>query len=112
MVDETTNAALASCGLVDVDLADSTVEVGYWVAPWARSRVVATAATRAVTKWAIGELGAQQVSLEAASTNIGSQQVALNAGFTRESVHRSKAARFGERHDMVLFSLLPGEEKS
>lgn len=110
VVNETTNAVLASCGLVDVDQADSTVEVGYWVAPWARGRGVATAATRAVTTWAIEELGAQRVSLEAASANIGSQQVALNAGFTREGVQRSKAARFGERHDMVLFSRLPGEE--
>ncbi len=109
VVDETTDAVLASCGLVDVDESDGTVEVGYWVAPWARGRGVATAATKAVTKWAIEELGAQRVSLEAASANIGSQQVALNAGFSREGVQRSKAARFGERRDMVLFSLLPGD---
>ncbi|MGO1694721.1 MAG: GNAT family N-acetyltransferase [Arthrobacter sp.] len=109
VVDETTDAVLASCGLVDVDPANSTVEVGYWVAPWARGRGVATAAARAVTRWAIEELGAQRVSLEAASANIGSQKVALNAGFTREGLQRSKTARSGERHDMVLFSLLPGE---
>lgn len=109
MVDETTNAVLASCGLVDVDQSDSTVEVGYWVAPWARRRGVATAATRAVTRWAIEDLGAQRVTLEAASTNYASQQVALDIGFTREGVQRSKAARLGERYDMVLFSLLPGE---
>lgn len=85
VVDETTNAVLASCGLVDVDQSDSTVEVGYWVAPWARGRGVATAATRAVTRWAIEELGAKRVTLEAASTNYASQQVALNAGFTAKA---------------------------
>lgn len=110
VVDETTGAVLASCGLVDVDESDCTVEVGYWVAPWARGRGVATAATKAVSRWAMEDLGAQRVSLEAASANIGSQRVALKAGFTREGVQRSKAARFGERHDMVMFSLLPGEE--
>ncbi|SJM59739.1 acetyltransferase [Arthrobacter rhombi] len=112
VVDESTDAVLASCGLVDVDQTNATVEVGYWVAPWARGRGVATAATKAVSRWAIEDLGAQRVSLEAASENHGSQQVALKAGFTREGIQRSKAARFGERHDMVLFSLLPGDGAS
>lgn len=72
-------------GWLNVDQPDSTVEVGYWVAPWARGRGVATAATRAVTRWAIEELGAKRVTLEAASTNYASQQVALNAGFTAKA---------------------------
>lgn len=109
VTDAATGAVLASCGLVDVDHSDSTAEVGYWVAPWARRQGVATAATRAVTWWATTDLGARRVSLEAAAGNYGSQQVAADAGFTREGVHRSKAARFDERYDMVMFSFLPGD---
>ncbi|MBG6192483.1 RimJ/RimL family protein N-acetyltransferase [Arthrobacter sp. CAN_A212] len=109
VVSEETGAVFASCGLVDVDDSDSTVEVGYWVAPWARRRGVATAAAGGVARWAIEDLGAQRVTLEAAAVNHGSQQVALNAGFTHEGVQRSKAARFDERYDMVLFSLLPAD---
>lgn len=109
VVSEASDAVLASCGLVDVNQSDSAVEIGYWVAPWARRRGVATAATKAVARWAVEELGAKRVTLEAASVNHGSQQVALNAGFTREGLQRSKAARFDERYDMVLFSLLPSE---
>lgn len=108
---EATDEVLAACGLVDVNEDDRTVEVGYWVAPWARGRGVATAATQALSQWALGELGARRVSLEAAAGNHGSQRVALHAGFTREGVQRSKAERFGERRDMVLFSLLPGEAR-
>ncbi|WP_372698104.1 GNAT family N-acetyltransferase [Arthrobacter sp. JSM 101049] len=112
VADEATDGVLAACGLVDVNEEDCVVEVGYWVAPWARGRGVATAGTRALSGWALRDLGAQRVSLEAAVGNLGSQRVALNAGFTREGVQRSKAERFGERHDMVLFSLLPGEAQT
>ncbi|WP_417215936.1 GNAT family N-acetyltransferase [Arthrobacter sp.] len=111
VVEAATDGVLGACGLVDINEDDGVVEVGYWVAPWARGRGVATAATRTLSRWALEELGAHRVSLEAATGNLASQRVALASGFTREGVQRSKAQRFGERLDMVLFSLLPGEAR-
>ena len=41
--------------------------------------------------------------------NAASQRVAEKAGCTREGVLRSYFAAHGERHDCVMYSLLPGE---
>ncbi len=109
VVNGDTDEVLASCGLVRVDDADSVVEIGYWVAPWARRQGVATAAAHALSRWAIAELGAARVVIEAATANEASQRAALGAGFVSEGIQRSKAQRFNERDDMALFSLLPSD---
>jgi RimJ/RimL family protein N-acetyltransferase len=109
VVDPVDNCLLGSCGLVGIDEPGCVVEVGYWVARWARRRGIATAATRSVTEWAIHSLGARRVVLEAAVGNIASQQVARAAGFVREGIQRSETSRFGESLDMVLFSVVPSD---
>jgi RimJ/RimL family protein N-acetyltransferase len=41
--------------------------------------------------------------------NPASQRVAEKAGYTREAVLRSWADQRGERVDLIMYSLLPGE---
>ena len=105
---------LGSCGVVDWDRRDHVATIGYWVAEQARRQGVATAAARLVCRWAFEELGALRVELEAATENPGSNGVARALGFTLEGTRRSAAsatrgARGGERFDMNLYGLLPGE---
>jgi RimJ/RimL family protein N-acetyltransferase len=84
--------------------------IGYWMAPQARGRGRTTAALRALSRWAIEELGLGRVELATDLDNIASQRVAEKAGFQREGVLRAMLpTRDGTRRDGVMFSLLPGE---
>ena len=81
-------------GVIDlkhVSWAAKLAEVGYWVAPWARGRGVASGATRALALWAIGSHGFERVELFAATGNAASQRAAEKAGFVREGVARNAA---------------------
>jgi RimJ/RimL family protein N-acetyltransferase len=81
-------------------------EVGYWTAPWARGRGVASAATRLVARWGLQELGLNRVELFADVDNTASQRVAEKAGFLREgTARRARPLRDGTGRDMALFSL-------
>jgi RimJ/RimL family protein N-acetyltransferase len=80
-------------------------EVGYWTAPWARNRGVASRGTALVTRWGLEQLGLNRVELVADVQNVASQRAAEKAGFVREGVTRlARPDRHGTPHDMVLFS--------
>ena len=96
-------------GVIDlkhVDWAVKVAEVGYWVAPWARGRGVASQATRALAEWAIRDHGFERVELFAATGNAASQRAAEKAGFVPEGVARNAGYVHDGRVDMVLFSLV------
>ncbi|HEX8632193.1 MAG TPA: GNAT family protein, partial [Catenuloplanes sp.] len=101
-----TDRLLGGIGLDRVAPARQQAEVGYWVAPWARRRGVATAAVRTLSSWAFaGEL--RRLELVTDWENTASQRVALAAGFHREGVRRGAApARDGGRGDFVAFARL------
>ncbi|MFY1690243.1 GNAT family N-acetyltransferase [Plantactinospora sp. WMMB782] len=82
--DAATGELLGSCGLVGIDPALRSGEVGYWTAPQARGRAVAVRATRAVSRWALTELGLRRIVWQAEVGNHASRLVALRAGFTVE----------------------------
>ena len=84
-------------------------EVGYDLFPRGRGRGIATRAVRLVAAWAFGELGVQRVELRVHPDNHASQRVAERAGFRREGVERSSRRLYDERHDCVVFSLLPSD---
>ena len=99
-------------GVIDlkhVNWASKVAEVGYWVAPWARGRGVASDATRALARWAIRDHGFERVELFAAMGNIASQRAAEKAGFMREGVARNAGYVHDGRVDMALFSLIPDD---
>jgi RimJ/RimL family protein N-acetyltransferase len=84
-------------------------EIGYWVAPWARSRGVATAATRALTDYAFAA-GYGRLQLRTEHENTSSQRVAIAAGYVREGVQRGSApTRTGDRHDLIVWARLTGD---
>jgi ribosomal-protein-serine acetyltransferase len=95
-------------GLTRAAWASGRVEIGYWVAPWARRQGYAVEATGALAAYAFAK-GLHRVELLAATGNVASQRVAERAGFTREGVLREVLVVPGGRSDAVLFSLLRGE---
>jgi RimJ/RimL family protein N-acetyltransferase len=84
--------------------------IGYWTAPGARRRGVASKALKTLCRWAIDELGLKRLELMTDPDNVASQGVAEKVGFQREAVIRSNLEyRDGSRRNSVLFSLLPDE---
>ncbi len=99
-------------GVIDlkhVNWASKVAEVGYWVAPWARGRGVASQATRAISLWAIRDRDFERVELFAATGNSASQRAAEKAGFVREGVARNAGYVHDGRVDLVVYSLVPDD---
>lgn len=87
-----------------------TGHVGYWVAPQARGRGVASEALVVLSTWAFESLGLGRVELATDPENVASQRAAEKAGFQRECVLRALLPdRDGGRRDGVMFSLLPSD---
>jgi RimJ/RimL family protein N-acetyltransferase len=84
-------------------------ELGYWVAPEARRRGVATAAVRALCAHAFGA-GIARLELLTHWENPASQRVALAAGFQREGARRGAVAGpDGVREELLAFARLAGD---
>ncbi|MFI6508906.1 GNAT family N-acetyltransferase [Streptosporangium sp. NPDC050855] len=108
IADPETGEWLGNIGLKP-PLPRDTAEIGYLVAPWARGRGVATAATSALTGWGLAH-GLERVELLADVENLPSQCVAMAAGFRREGVRRgAEERRDGTRRDLVSFARLRGD---
>jgi RimJ/RimL family protein N-acetyltransferase len=103
------NVVLGGGSLNNVDLQEGRAAIGYWLAPHARGRGVATHAVRLLSAWAFRDLHIARLELTCGPDNRASQRVAERCGFTREGVLRSHMPFKGARRDTVVFSLLPGE---
>jgi RimJ/RimL family protein N-acetyltransferase len=110
ILDSVTAELLGSIGLPRQDPAAQVGEVGYWIAPAARGRGIATQATTAVAGWAFGSLGIARLEWMAEVGNAASRRVAERAGFTIEGTLRARfKRRDGSRADAWIGSLLPGD---
>lgn len=105
---DASDALQGMCALHDVD-AYGRAGVGFWVAPWARGAGVATAAVRALTHWAITELGLTQVCWTALVGNLDSLRVAHNCGYRGEGTLTGAMMHRGEVVDCWTASVLPGQ---
>jgi RimJ/RimL family protein N-acetyltransferase len=78
-----------------------TTDVGYWVAPWARGRGIATAALVAVRD-ELARAGYQRIDWEALAGNEVSLRVAMKAEFVIEGHRRQGLAQRGRLVDCVV----------
>jgi RimJ/RimL family protein N-acetyltransferase len=109
IVDAATDELLGTVALRRIQAERGRWSVGYWVAPWARGKGVATAAVRLISRFGFDELEAARIDLLAEPENVASVRVAEGAGFRRERLLRDEIVIKGEAHDVFLYSLLPGE---
>lgn len=99
--------AAASAFIVDDP---EVAELGIWVHKDARRRRLATVAVRLLVDWCFTS-GIERVWIEIDPDNAESHALARSAGFVREGVLRShcRDRRTDERHDCVVYSLLPSD---
>lgn len=65
------------------------MQFGYWLAPWARGRGVATRALRLITDWTLETTDIIRLDLYTCPDNDASGRVAERAGYVREGVRRA-----------------------
>jgi RimJ/RimL family protein N-acetyltransferase len=105
VIDTETGELLGAIGVHRFGGEDDGPEVGYWLAPDARGRGIATRALRLVSKWAGNELGVRLL-LQADVRNAASRRVAEKAGF--RYVGEAKAPEgCGECDTMAVDELIP-----
>jgi RimJ/RimL family protein N-acetyltransferase len=104
VADPVTDRIIGGCGMSR--LGREKGAIGYWVAPWARGRGVATEVARLLATQAFAT-GFPRLELHTDQQNVASQRVALAAGFTREGVARGAGARRdGSRYDHIVWARL------
>lgn len=98
-----------SIGIGDPRLGGHATTIGYWVAPWARGRGVATDALRTLAAWTLRQ-GFGRIELRTDMTNAASQRVAVAAGFIHEGVRRSVSrSADGTWRDAVVWTRLASD---
>jgi RimJ/RimL family protein N-acetyltransferase len=100
---------VGTVSLMGIDWDQRRADIGYWLASWARGRGVATRAVRLLSRWALGPLGLARVQIGTYPENYASAAVARRCGFVEEGVLRSYLEVNGQRHDLVLHSLLSSD---
>jgi RimJ/RimL family protein N-acetyltransferase len=106
---EDQDVVLGCISLQEVRLCQGCAAVGYWLAPEARGRGLATRSVRLLARWAFAELGLARLELTCGPDNEASRRVAERCGFSREGLLRSHVPFKGTRRDSILYSLLPGD---
>jgi RimJ/RimL family protein N-acetyltransferase len=97
---------LGTVGAQRPDWDNAVVELGYWVAPWARGRGTAARALGLLAPWVVDALGMRRVTLHIDAENAASRRVAERAGFAYEGTLRSALDVKGRRWDLALYARL------
>ncbi len=104
IADPQTDRVIGACGVTS--RGPRLGEIGYWVAPWARGRGVASGACRSLAGEVLGDL--HRLELRTDPENVASQRVAIAAGFTREALARGLGQRRdGGPEDLIVWVRLP-----
>ncbi|MFI7073279.1 GNAT family N-acetyltransferase [Micromonospora sediminicola] len=93
-----------------MDLGDGVAVCAYWVVPAARGAGVASRSLRAVSDWALGEVGFHRLELDHSTRNHASCRVAVKAGFRPEGIRRNAAVHDDGRHDMEVHARVRGDD--
>ncbi|MDB6137304.1 MAG: putative acetyltransferase family [Verrucomicrobiaceae bacterium] len=93
-------------GIVDADLENECVSLGYWLDHEECGRGLMTTAARALTQWCFADLGRHRVQIRAARNNVASRSIPERLDFMEEGLLRQSAIVAGIRQDMVLYARL------
>lgn len=86
--------------------------VGYWLAPGARGRGLATRSVRLLAAWALEDPALERLELMTLVGNDASGRVALRAGFRREGILRRYLPFRDATVDAVMYAMVRDEGRS
>ncbi|MBO9532921.1 MAG: GNAT family N-acetyltransferase [Solirubrobacteraceae bacterium] len=109
VMDPVSGRLLGAVGLTGFEDAHRRAELGYWTAPDARRRGVATRAAPLLARWAFDVLGLERLQLLIEPVNMGSVRVAEAIGAVQEGLLRDHSLIAGQRRDVLIYGLLPDE---
>jgi RimJ/RimL family protein N-acetyltransferase len=103
VADGVTGDPLGQCGIDGWSPCD-VAQIGYWLAPKARGRGIATRALVQLTNWLFG-LGASRVFLTVVEDDHASIRVAQRAGFLLEGATGKQSSWHGRWHEVLGFAV-------
>ncbi len=96
-------------GLHDIDAANGTAQIGYWLAAEFEGRGWMTRAVRAILAVAFDGAGLERIEIRCAAGNRRSQAIPKRLGFTYEGTLRAVQRLHGGRADLRIYGLLREE---
>jgi RimJ/RimL family protein N-acetyltransferase len=107
IIDRGADLLLGAIGIGDWRPEHRRAAAGYWLAPWARGRGVASRALGLLSAWALAPpLELVRLELHVDAGNTPSQRTAKRAGFVREGVLHSHIEAKGRRWDVAVYARL------
>jgi len=103
ITDAATGVSLGQCGIDGWSLGD-VAQIGYWLAPKARGRGIATRAVVLLTNW-LFDLNASRVFLTVVEDNHASTRVAQRAGFQLEGATGKQSIWNGRSREVLGFAV-------
>lgn len=88
---------------------DRRTSLGYWIDQAFEGRGLMTAAVRAMTRYAIGELKLNRVEIRAGVRNSKSRAIPERLGFTYEGILRQVEWLYDHFIDLTVYSMLAAE---
>jgi RimJ/RimL family protein N-acetyltransferase len=109
VTDAVEGTLLGVMGLIHISWEDTRAELGAWMSAQARGRGTSQRALRLLVGWAMHTLGFQRLEALIHPLNTASRRLVERLDFTQEGLLRSYSVMKGERVDLLLFSMLPGD---
>jgi len=96
---ENEDQVLGGASVYKINLERGSAALGYWLAPQARGRGVASCAVRLLARWGLTKLGLARIELTCGPDNEASQRVAGRCRFVHKGVIHSDRPFKGARRD-------------
>lgn len=104
---EVDDEAVGAIGVIlGTDIERVSGELGYWLGEKYWGRGIVTAAIRHFAPWTMQHFQLTRLHADTFHDNPASARVLEKAGFTRESVKRRAAIKFGEIKDLNVYVML------
>jgi RimJ/RimL family protein N-acetyltransferase len=109
IADAATNEPVGTIGLHEINRATERAVAGYVLAHEARGKGLARRSLRLLCAFAFSDLRLARVEVTIEAENRASRAASESVGFREEGTLRSYMRIAGERRDMVMYGLLPGD---